>query len=114
MIVEHDGRYWIVDWKSNHLGDAPEDYDAPSLGEAMSAHAYHLQALLYTVALHRYLRTRLRDYTYDTYIGGYLYLFVRGVRVAWRAGGKAGGVHVGRPSAALVEALDALMGGGEA
>ncbi|WP_042299173.1 exodeoxyribonuclease V subunit beta [Paraburkholderia kururiensis] len=114
MIVEHDGRYWIVDWKSNHLGDAPEDYDAASLDAAMSAHAYPLQALLYTVALHRYLRTRLRDYAYDTHIGGYLYLFVRGVRAAWRAGGKAGGVHVGRPSAALIEALDALMAGGEA
>ncbi|CAG4919610.1 exodeoxyribonuclease V subunit beta [Paraburkholderia gardini] len=112
MIVEHDGRYWIVDWKSNHLGDTPDDYDAASLNVAMADHAYHLQALLYTVALHRYLRTRVRDYAYDTHIGGYLYLFVRGVRPQWRNGGGAAGVHVRTPSAQLVFALDALMDGG--
>ncbi|TAL95410.1 MAG: exodeoxyribonuclease V subunit beta [Paraburkholderia sp.] len=114
MIVEHDGRYWIVDWKSNHLGDTPDDYDAASLDVAMADHAYHLQALLYTVALHRYLRTRVRDYAYDTHIGGYLYLFVRGVRPQWRNGEGAAGVHVRTPSAQLVVALDALMDGGAA
>ncbi len=82
MIVEHDGRFWIVDWKSNHLGDTAADYAAAPLEAAMASHAYHLQALLYTVALHRYLKTRVRDYSYDTHIGGYLYLFVRGVRPA--------------------------------
>ena len=60
MIVEHGGRFWIIDWKSNHLGDTPADYDAVPLDEAMASHAYHLQALFYVVALHRYLRTRLR------------------------------------------------------
>ena len=84
MIVEHDGRFWIVDWKSNHLGDTAADYAAAPLEAAMASHAYHLQALLYTVALHRYLKTRVRDYAYDTHIGGYLYLFVRGVRPQWR------------------------------
>jgi exodeoxyribonuclease V beta subunit len=116
MIVEHDGRYWIVDWKSNHLGDTPDDYGAASLEAAMAGHAYHLQALLYTVALHRYLRTRLRDYAYDVHIGGYLYLFVRGVRPAWRDvdGGHAAGVHARRPTEELVVALDTLMDGGAA
>ncbi|MGF6754698.1 exodeoxyribonuclease V subunit beta [Paraburkholderia sp. GAS42] len=114
MIVEHGGRYWIVDWKSNHLGDTPDDYAAASLEAAMASHAYHLQALLYTVALHRYLRARVRDYSYDTHIGGYLYLFVRGVRPQWRHAEGAAGVHARTPQAELVFALDALMDGGAA
>lgn len=112
MIVEHDGRFWIVDWKSNHLGETAEDYSAVPLEAAMASHAYHLQALLYTVALHRYLKTRLRDYSYDAHIGGYLYLFVRGVRPHWRDAEGPAGVHARRPSFELVALLDAAMIGG--
>ncbi|MCS3394498.1 exodeoxyribonuclease V subunit beta [Burkholderia thailandensis] len=109
MIVEHDGRFWIVDWKSNHLGTTPDAYGERALDAAMAHHAYHLQALLYTVALHRYLRVRMRDYDYDAHVAGYLYLFVRGVRPDWRSGGASAGVHARRPARALIEALDALM-----
>ncbi|MCX4164400.1 MULTISPECIES: exodeoxyribonuclease V subunit beta [Paraburkholderia] len=111
MIVEHDGKFWIVDWKSNHLGDTPADYAAVPLEAAMAGHAYHLQALLYTVALHRYLKARLRDYAYDEHIGGYLYLFVRGVRPGWRDSSGPTGVHARQPDERLVMALDALMDG---
>ncbi|OLL32008.1 exodeoxyribonuclease V subunit beta [Burkholderia sp. SRS-W-2-2016] len=114
MIVEHDGRFWIVDWKSNHLGDSAADYSAAPLEAAMASHAYHLQALLYTVALHRYLKTRVRNYAYDTHIGGYLYLFVRGVRPDWRDADGAAGVHVRRAPFELVALLDAAMIGGGA
>ncbi|PCE27304.1 exodeoxyribonuclease V subunit beta [Burkholderia ubonensis] len=114
MIVEHDGRFWIVDWKSNHLGTTPDAYGPRALEAAMADHAYHLQALLYTVALHRYLRGRLRDYDYDTHIAGYLYLFVRGVRPGWRSGGGPAGVHARRPARELVDALDRMMEGGRA
>ncbi|KVR85338.1 exodeoxyribonuclease V subunit beta [Burkholderia vietnamiensis] len=112
MIVEHDGRFWIVDWKSNHLGNTPDAYGPRALDAAMADHAYHLQALLYTVALHRYLRARLPDYDYDTHMAGYLYLFVRGVRPGWRSDGMPAGVHAGRPSRELVDALDRMMEGG--
>ncbi|RKT27513.1 DNA helicase/exodeoxyribonuclease V beta subunit [Paraburkholderia sp. RAU2J] len=114
MIVEYDGRFWIVDWKSNHLGDTAADYAAAPLEAAMASHAYHLQALLYTVALHRYLKTRVRDYSYDTHIGGYLYLFVRGVRPQWRDADGPAGVHTRRPAFELVALLDAAMIGGVA
>jgi exodeoxyribonuclease V beta subunit len=114
MIVEHDGRFWIVDWKSNHLGDTAADYAGAPLEAAMASHAYHLQALLYTVALHRYLKTRVRDYTYDTHIGGYLYLFVRGVRPDWRDADGPAGVHRQRAPFELVALLDAAMIGGGA
>jgi len=112
MIVEHDGRFWIVDWKSNHLGDTAQDYAAAPLEAAMASHAYHLQALLYTVALHRYLKTRVRDYSYETHISGYLYLFVRGVRPQWRDAQGPAGVHTRRPAFELVALLDAAMIGG--
>ncbi|MBN3754571.1 exodeoxyribonuclease V subunit beta [Paraburkholderia sp. Tr-20389] len=112
MIVEHQGRFWVVDWKSNHLGDTRGSYAAAPLDEAMTNHAYHLQALLYTVALHRYLRLRLPGYEYEKHIGGYLYLFVRGVRPEWRDDTHVAGVHVRRPDHGLVVALDALMNGG--
>ncbi|CAN7421207.1 exodeoxyribonuclease V subunit beta [Trinickia sp. LjRoot230] len=110
MLIEHDGRYWIIDWKSNHLGMQAGDYHAASLDAAMTAHAYHLQALLYTVALHRYLRTRKRGYDYDAHMGGYLYVFLRGVRPDWRDGDGPAGVHRRRPARALVQALDELIG----
>jgi exodeoxyribonuclease V beta subunit len=112
MILEHEGRYWIVDWKSNHLGMNVADYGAASVDAAMAHHAYHLQALLYTVALDRYLKTRKARYDYDAHMGGYIYVFLRGVRPAWRDGSEPAGVHVRKPARALVEALDALMGGG--
>ncbi|MDV2124241.1 PD-(D/E)XK nuclease family protein, partial [Burkholderia pseudomallei] len=114
MIVEHDGRFWIVDWKSNHLGTTPEAYGERALDAAMAHHAYHLQALLYMVALHRYLRVRMHGYDYDAHIAGYLYVFVRGVRPDWRNGGASAGVHARRPARALIEALDALMREGDA
>ncbi|HTH74283.1 MAG TPA: exodeoxyribonuclease V subunit beta [Trinickia sp.] len=112
MVVEHEGRFWIIDWKSNHLGSTPADYGAVSLEAAMAHHAYHLQALLYTVALHRYLKARQPRYDYETHIGGYAYLFVRGVRPAWRDGTAPCGVHVRRPARELIDALDAAMNGG--
>ncbi|MBY4831716.1 exodeoxyribonuclease V subunit beta [Burkholderia dolosa] len=114
MIVEYDGRFWIVDWKSNHLGNTPDAYGPRALSVAMADHAYHLQALLYTVALHRYLRGRLPDYDYDTHIAGYLYLFVRGVRPGWRSDGEPAGVHARRAPRELVDALDRMMEGGRA
>jgi len=112
MVVEHEGRFWIIDWKSNHLGSTPADYGALSLEAAMAHHAYHLQALLYTVALHRYLKARQPRYDYETHIAGYAYVFVRGVRPGWQHGEHAAGVHARRPDHALVVALDALMDGG--
>lgn len=111
LIFRHDGRWWIVDWKSNHLGDTQQDYAPTAVQNAMAQHGYHLQYLLYTVALHRYLALRLTDYDYERDIGGSLYLFIRGVRPGWRgeADGSPAGVYFDRPPRALIEALDELM-----
>ena len=85
--------------------------------EAMAEHGYHLQYLLYTLALHRYLRRRLPDYDYDRDMGGSLYLFVRGVRPDWAnahlAGDDVPGVFFDKPSLDMVNALDRLFAAGD-
>jgi len=107
LVFEHDGRYHLLDWKSNHLGNAPQDYAADALQRTMAQQGYQLQALLYALALHRYLAQRLPDYRYETHFGGVLYLFARGVRPDW----PAAGVHAQRPTLPLLQALSALLDG---
>jgi exodeoxyribonuclease V beta subunit len=110
LVFEHAGRYYVADWKSNHLGYAPADYHRPALADAMAEHGYHLQSLLYCVALARYLGRRVPGYRHDAHFGGVFYLFVRGVRPEWRsADGTATGVHFHRPEAATLARLDALL-----
>ena len=117
LVFRQNGQWWILDWKSNYLGTAPENYGADGLREAMAEHGYHLQYLLYTLALHRYLQRRLPDYDYDRDMGGSLYLFVRGVRPDWAsahlAGDEVPGVFFDKPSREMVDALDGLFAAGE-
>jgi exodeoxyribonuclease V beta subunit len=68
-----------VDWKSNHLGYRVDNYRAEELSNVMAHEAYTLQYLLYTVALHQYLKYRIPSYQYEEYFGGVFYLFLRGV-----------------------------------
>lgn len=110
LVFEHGGRYYVLDWKSNHLGYASADYGPAALQAAMSEHSYALQYLLYALAVDRYLRHRLPGYRHDTHFGGVLYLFVRGVRPGWtNADGTSAGVFHDRPSAATLARLDALF-----
>lgn len=110
LVFEHAGRYYILDWKSNYLGNAPADYDTARLLEAMRDNGYYLQYLLYTIALHRFLSVRLPDYSYDEHFGGVLYLFVRGVRPDWKkADGTTCGVFFDRPSKNIVDEMGRLF-----
>ncbi|WP_313952216.1 exodeoxyribonuclease V subunit beta, partial [Accumulibacter sp.] len=110
LIFCHADRYYILDWKSNHLGYAPADYQQQPLATAMAEHGYHLQHLLYCVALHRYLGQRLADYDYGRHFGGVHYLFVRGVRPSWQEQTVDGesiacGVYHHRPARTTVDSL---------
>jgi exodeoxyribonuclease V beta subunit len=110
LVFEHEGRFYLLDWKSNHLGDRAKDYDAQALRHAMDSGLYWLQLLLYSVALHRFLRHSQPGYDYDTHMGGALYLFVRGVRPGWlMPDGTPCGVQVHRPTRQLIEEISALL-----
>ena len=106
LIVEQRGRYYVIDYKSNHLGNRPSDYGRDALARAMLEHRYDLQYLIYVVALHRYLRYRVPDYDYDSHFGGVFYLFVRGME---GASGSRNGVFRDRPASLALEALDNLL-----
>lgn len=98
LVFEHDGRYQLVDYKTNLL----PAYDAGALREAIAAHDYDLQYLLYVLALHRWLRQALPDFDYEAHIGDVYYLFVRDLE-------NGRGVHRDRPPRVLIEAMDALF-----
>jgi len=102
LVFHHAGRWFIVDWKSNWLGDRPEDYAPPRLAEAMRAHRYDLQMCIYTAALRRALAAREPALDWQTGFGGVFYLFLRGMRA-----GSSLGVHFARPDEAALEAWQA-------
>jgi exodeoxyribonuclease V beta subunit len=96
LVFEHEERFYIVDWKSNFLGNTAEDYGSEPMAREMARHAYGLQAAIYTVALDRFLRNRLgAQYDFEERFGGVYYIFLRGIDPA-RSGS---GVHRIRPSA---------------
>jgi exodeoxyribonuclease V beta subunit len=106
LAFEHAGRWWIVDWKSNHLGDHRTEYLMERMAEAMHLSDYTLQYHLYLVALHRHLRARVPGYDPATHWGGIAYVFLRGV-----ADGAETGWFRDTPTPALITALDAALGG---
>lgn len=107
LVFRHEGRFYLADYKSNQLGPTPDRYAAARLAEVMQHHDYVLQYHLYTVALHRFLTTRLPGYDYTQHFGGIYYLFVRGMSPL---GAPGQGVHFDCPPPALVQALSRLIG----
>ncbi len=102
MVFQHQGRFYLVDWKSNYLGADHESYDQNSLLQTMQANFYILQYHLYTLALHRYLQLRKPGYRYEDDFGGIFYVFIRGVDPIR---GPEYGVFFDLPRVALVAAL---------
>lgn len=81
LVYEHAGKYYVVDYKSNYLGNSLSSYDESTLKQAMSKAGYWLQAAIYQVALHRFLAMRIGDYAgnEEKYLGAVEYVFLRGV-----------------------------------
>jgi exodeoxyribonuclease V beta subunit len=104
LVFEHEGRYWVLDYKSNHLGSDDAAYTAQALDSAMAHHRYEVQAALYMLALHRLLRARLGE-AYDPaqQLGGAVYLFLRGID------GPAGGCCTLPAPLVLLDGLDAML-----
>lgn len=79
MIFQYEDKFYLVDWKSNHLGNITEDYNKASIDRIMSEDLYILQYHIYLLALHQYLRLHLAEYSYESGFGGVLYMFLRGI-----------------------------------
>ena len=106
MVFEEGGCFYLLDWKSNHLGNSLDDYGQSSMTQAMQSNLYPLQYLLYTVALNRYLALRVKNYHYTTHFGGVIYVFLRGVS---RELGESRGFFRDLPSEGLIKALTDLL-----
>ena len=106
LVFEHQGKYWVLDYKSNHLGDEDAAYSSDALANSMAAHRYDVQAAIYLLALHRLLKMRMGgDYQPEQHLGGAVYLFLRGVK------GPQNGVCLMPACLPLLDALDAMLDG---
>ena len=105
LVFEHEGRYWVLDHKSHHLGDDDAAYSQDALADAMAKHRYDVQAAIYILALHRLLKQRLgSSYSPEDHLGGAVYLFLRGIK------GPQKGVCLLPAPLPLLDALDAMLG----
>ena len=106
LVFVHNKQYYVADYKFNSLGSNDLAYTKPNLEAAMLHKRYDLQLVIYVLALHRLLKSRLGEtYDYDSHIGGGVYLFLRGSQSA------SGGRVVNKPPKVLIEALDDLFAG---
>ncbi|SCB98810.1 DNA helicase/exodeoxyribonuclease V, beta subunit [Gilliamella bombicola] len=103
LVFEFEGKYYIVDYKSNWLGESVDSYTPKALEKVMCEHRYDLQYQLYCLALHRFLKSRLLNYQYQTHFGGVYYLFLRGM--------PEHGIFYHLPEQAFIEDLDKLFDG---
>ena len=105
LTFEHQGRYYVADYKSNWLGADDSAYTEQTMTASILDNRYDLQYVLYLLALHRQLKARLANYDYEQHMGGAMYLFLRGTR------SQGQGVFFTRPSKALIESLDLMFQG---
>ncbi|MBM4309802.1 MAG: exodeoxyribonuclease V subunit beta [Deltaproteobacteria bacterium] len=112
LVFEHDGRFYLIDWKSNLLGSDQESYCRERLGAVMARDYYILQYHLYALALHAWLGCRMSGYDYEKHFGGVFYVFLRGLR---EDSDPDCGVFYDRPEYGFMQAMaQALIDTGEA
>lgn len=107
LTFRADGKFYILDYKSNFLGDQLDDYGSEKLQRAMEDSGYDLQYHIYTLALHRFLSSRIKDYDYEAHFGGVLYLFLRGVN----RDVPGSGVYFDQPDQEVIQKLDQYFKG---
>ena len=106
LVYQHGTQFFIVDYKSNYLGSDFDNYNPAALYDAMTTHSYWLQASIYQVALHRYLKLRLPNYDINTHLGAVEYAFLRGMSPKHATCGKL----VKQFDSAFILALDDMFG----
>ncbi|MGZ3082343.1 exodeoxyribonuclease V subunit beta [[Haemophilus] ducreyi] len=104
-LAKVNGKFYVIDYKSNFLGSSAQDYSQQNLVKTIGQYRYDLQYLLYSLAVHRYLRSRLAEhYDYERDFGGAVYLFLRGMN-----GTANSGVFFDKPSLTLITKMDELF-----
>jgi exodeoxyribonuclease V beta subunit len=104
LVFEHNGQYFVLDYKSNFLGFTSESYNFDAMHEAMQSHYYDLQYLFYVAALQRYLKQLIKDYDYEAHIGGVYYLFVRGMVI-----GSDTGIYYVKPPKSVIDQIESFF-----
>lgn len=108
LVYVREGRLFVLDYKSNYLGESYADYGRSALQAAMEEHHYLLQSMLYSLALHQYGQVRIKGYCYDMHFGGTHYLFLRGLHPSL----PHHGVYSFRPSLEAIERVAHALGQG--
>jgi len=104
LIFRANGKYYVLDWKSNKLGGSAESFGEMEMEKEMLIHHYVLQYHFYVVATHRFLSSRMRDYSYERNFGGVYYLFVRGMQI-----GSPNGIYFDLPNLENIKALEEFL-----
>jgi exodeoxyribonuclease V beta subunit len=106
LVFECDGRYWVLDYKSNALGPGDTAYTQAAMAAGMAEHRYDIQGAIYMLAVHRLLRARLgADYSPHDHLGGAVFLFLRGI-----GNPATHGCYLLEPDLELLDGLDRLLG----
>ncbi len=108
LVFEHEGKFYLLDWKSNFLGNRIGDYRRSELERVVIEEYYFLQYHLYVLALHRYLKRYMDGYDYRRHFGGVYYLFLRGIDPVGESGC---GVFADKPPEELLVRLDDYFAG---
>ncbi|MDX1705376.1 exodeoxyribonuclease V subunit beta [Pseudidiomarina sp.] len=109
LVFEHEGRYYVADYKSNYLGPDASSYARTAMRDKILGSRYDMQYVIYTLALHKLLKARMGNaYDYDHHIGGAVYLFMRGYQA------DTAGAFFDRPPRELIERLEQLFAGSRA
>ena len=109
LIFEHKGKYYVADYKSTHLGDRPEEYSTALMHKNNQHHLYDLQYLLYSLALHKYLKQQIKDYSFESHFGGVYYLYLRGMSPEFKIDGDSTGVFFDKVEVQFISMLEALF-----
>ena len=106
VLFQHEGRFYVVDWKSNYLGAELENYQRNLLNAEMQKAFYVLQYHLYVLATHLHLKMKMPGYVYERDFGGVFYLYLRGIDAKR---GPGYGIFEDRPDILLVNALEEAL-----
>jgi exodeoxyribonuclease V beta subunit len=107
LTFKFGDKYYLLDYKTNYLGDSYQDYQQKNLTYEMREASYDLQYHIYTIALHRFLKKRVPQYSYEQHFGGAFYLFLRGMNTTGREG-----IYFDCPEWSVIQKLNDYLSGG--